>query len=95
MLDDTCHFLPCRSGEEADFPSGLLTSADNRDFLASTAFWSDKRPITSGLLRRLDIGKLAAHPGVSREYAHHVGERRCSPGITHHERSPDRERTIA
>lgn len=73
----------------------LLNSANSTDFLASMAFWSDAQPITSGLLGRLGIGKLAAHLGVSREYARHVKQRYCSPWIDRREPSPDRDPTVA
>jgi len=79
MLDDTVYFLDCASEEEAEFLSELLNSSDAISFLSSMVFWSDKRPITVDLLKRLHIGKLAKRLGRERDYRDFVARRQSSP----------------
>ncbi len=55
MLDDTCYFVSCRSIEEAEFVVELLNSEEAKILLESMIFWTNKRPITSELLKRLHI----------------------------------------
>ena len=59
VLDDTCYFVACQSEEEATFLSRLLNSEIAREFFSSLVFWDEKRPVTQGLLSRLDILALA------------------------------------
>ena len=73
VFDDTVYFLPCRSHAEASFLADLLNSAPAQEFYSSMVFWSDKRPITNDLLKRLDIGKLAAELGAIHTYESFVG----------------------
>lgn len=68
MLDDTINFLPCYSEREAMFIRDLLNSEPAREFLQSMITWSDKRPITIELLRRLSIQRLARVLGQSDLY---------------------------
>lgn len=68
VFDDTVYFLPCSGEEEAEFLSGLLNSPTATDFYSSMVFWSDKRPITVDLLRRLSLAKLAAEMGRMADY---------------------------
>src|SRR5690606_1301641 len=68
VFDDTVNFLPCRSQREAEFLCWLLNSPPAQEFYGSMVFWSDKRPITVDLLRRLSIARLAAELGRSEEY---------------------------
>jgi hypothetical protein len=82
VFDDTVYFLPCYSKDEAEFLSCLLNSSPAREFYGAMVFWSDKRPITVELLRRLDIARIAAELGRSEEYesfAGHHGEKTASP----------------
>ena len=65
VLDDTCYFLPCRSGRDARLLAELLNSDAARGFFHSLVFWDSKRPITAQLLRSLDIGRLAEEAGVA------------------------------
>ncbi|HYJ82054.1 MAG TPA: hypothetical protein VEW26_04315, partial [Allosphingosinicella sp.] len=60
MFDDTVYFLPFRSRDEALETLALLESAEARSFLNAMIFWDEKRPITAGILRRLDLEALAA-----------------------------------
>jgi hypothetical protein len=68
VFDDTVYFLPCQSEAEATFLSDLLNSPTAKDFYGSMVFWSDKRPITVDLLRRLSLARLAADAGRAAEY---------------------------
>ncbi len=60
VFDDTCYFLACATEAEARCLAGLLDAEPAREFYASQVFWDAKRPITTELLRRLDLAKLAA-----------------------------------
>ena len=68
MVDDTVYFLSCSAKDEAYFLADILNSEASLDFFDSMIFWSDKRPITIDLLKRLHIGKLAKYMGRSQEY---------------------------
>lgn len=68
VFDDTVYFLPCQTKEEADFLAELLNSYPAQEFYNSMIFWSDKRPITSEILKRLSIAKLAKSLGLISRY---------------------------
>lgn len=68
VFDDTITFLPCNSEDEADFLLEALSSQPATDFLKSMIWWDEKRPITSELLKRLDLRKLAAEIGRVAEF---------------------------
>ena len=68
VFDDTVYFLPCHSEAEADFLCSLLNSHGAGEFYKSMIFWSDKRPITVDLLKRLSLKKLAHDLGQSELY---------------------------
>ena len=59
VLDDTCYFIACKTRTEAFFIAQLLNSHIARDFFRAFLFWDEKRPITAGLLKRLDLLALA------------------------------------
>ena len=59
MTDDTVYFLPCESGFEAVYLHALLTSEDATALLEALIFWDEKRPVTSRILRLLDLERLA------------------------------------
>lgn len=59
VLDDTTYFLPCWSEHEARFIADMLSSDPAQQFLESMIFWSDKRPITIEILKRLDLHALS------------------------------------
>jgi methylase of polypeptide subunit release factors len=65
MLDDTCYYIPCKTEGEAVLIEELLNSQPAREFLDSLIFWDSKRPITSGILQRLNLLSLAQHLGKS------------------------------
>lgn len=59
LLDDTCYFIPCQSKNEAEIICDSLNSNLGREFFESYIFWDAKRPITTEILQRLNIGKLS------------------------------------
>ena len=59
MVDDTCYIIPCESEFEADLLYEALNSKIARNFFRSYIFWDSKRPITSSILKKLDILKLS------------------------------------
>lgn len=83
MLDDTSYFLSCASQAEAMFLARLLNAKDAQALLSSMTFWSDKRPITIELLKRLHIGKLAKHLGRGRDCRRFAAERHAAPLFAH------------
>ncbi|ARV57390.1 SAM-dependent methyltransferase [Nostocales cyanobacterium HT-58-2] len=72
VFDDTVYFLSCRSESEASFITALLNSQPAQEFLESMIFWSDKRPITIELLKRLNLRALAQVLGREGEYNSYV-----------------------
>jgi hypothetical protein len=70
VFDDTVYFLSCASEKEAIFLEQMLNSNPARQFYESLVCWSDKRPITVDLLKRLSLRNLAEHLGRSSEYVH-------------------------
>lgn len=68
VLDDTANFLPCWSEAEAHFIGKLLNSDPAQQFLESMIFWSDKRPITIEILKRLDLHALSVELGLESDY---------------------------
>ncbi len=68
VFDDTVYFLSCKTKEEAEFLAYLLNSKESRSYLESIIFWSNKRPITIDVLKRLSIAHLAKHLGEYDKY---------------------------
>ncbi len=64
VLDDTCYFVACKTRDEAFFIDELLNSDIAKDFFSAFIFWDEKRPITVGILKRLDILALARELGM-------------------------------
>lgn len=58
MLDDTCYFLSCESAKKAAVVSSLLNDPRCLCFLNSLLFKDSKRPITKGMLQRIDLKAL-------------------------------------
>ncbi len=69
VFDDTVTFLPCADETEARSLCAMLHSAGAQGFYESMITWSDKRPITAELLRRLDLVALAQTPALARASA--------------------------
>lgn len=68
VFDDTVYCLSARTKKEAIFLADLLNSEPCKAFLSSMVFWSEKRPITVELLKRVDLEKLASLLGRDDEY---------------------------
>lgn len=68
VFDDTVYFLPCWSEGESKFLAEILNSSIAKEFLGSMIFWSDKRPITADLLKRLSVDALARELRRENEY---------------------------
>lgn len=64
VLNDTCYFVPCESKEEAVYVQRLLHSEPAQELLGAFVFWNSKRPITVGLLGRLDLLAVAHEIGA-------------------------------
>lgn len=75
VLDDTCYFLPCGSRAEADCVHDLLRSEPAQELLGAFTFWDSKRPITVGLLSRLDLLAVAREVGADEGALASLGER--------------------
>jgi hypothetical protein len=69
VLDDTCYFLACETEAEARLLAELLASEPARELYGAFVFWDAKRPITTEILRRLDLRRLAELLGRGRELA--------------------------
>jgi hypothetical protein len=63
LVDDATYFLPCESEDQAKQITRLLNSMPAKEFFESFIFWDAKRPITSELLGRLGLQKLAEVSG--------------------------------
>jgi hypothetical protein len=68
VFDDTVYCLSAKTESEAIFLAELLNSKPCQAFLESMVFWSEKRPITVDLLKRVDLEKVAKRLGRSDEY---------------------------
>lgn len=64
VLDDTCYFVPCGSKAQAHCVHELLNSTPAQELLGAFAFWDSKRPVTAGLLNRLDLLTVAQELGA-------------------------------
>ena len=70
LFDDTVYFIGVTTEDEATFLAELLNSRPCREFLESMIFWTDKRPITVEILKRVDLEKVAIHLGRGARYEH-------------------------
>jgi hypothetical protein len=59
MFDDTCYFVPCRSPEQAAIVCALLNDRETAALIGSLVFRDSKRPITKGVLERIDLLALS------------------------------------
>jgi len=64
VLDDTCYFIPCSSEKEASFVRLLLDSDLAKRFLHALVFYDAKRPVTSDVLNRIDLKRVAERLGL-------------------------------
>lgn len=79
IFDDTIYFLSANSKEEATFLAEILNSEPAQSLLGSMVFWSDKRPITADVLKRLHLGRLSQRLGLEEKYQHFVAKRNNLP----------------
>jgi hypothetical protein len=69
VFDDTCYHVSFERPEAARLVADLLKDDRSRALLASLIFWDAKRPITTDVLQRLDLGKVAARSGNTAAFA--------------------------
>ena len=65
VLDDTCYFLPCPSQESAENIAWILNTPFAQELLSVFLFSDSKRPVTAGILQRVDLVALANEVGGS------------------------------
>lgn len=58
MLDDTCYLLPCQSAVEAAVLQALCNDPIALELIGALSFADAKRPVTKGLLQRLDLSAI-------------------------------------
>lgn len=58
MVDDTAYFLPFATREDAREAASYLNAPEALDFLRAHSFSDDKRPLTTELLRSIDMEAL-------------------------------------
>ncbi len=68
IFDDTVNFLSFETKSEALFILHLITSDPALEFFESMIFWDEKRPITTDILRRLSLQKVAQELGELEHY---------------------------
>jgi len=73
IFDDTVNFLSFESKEEAEFIYHLVTSKIALDFLDSMIFWDEKRPITTKILRKLNLAAVAKKLNMFSKYQQFQG----------------------
>lgn len=66
VFDDTVAFLAFADEAAARCAAELLASEPAQAFYGAQVFWSDKRPLTIALLKRLDLAAVARELGAKR-----------------------------
>lgn len=64
VFDDTVNFIGFDDKDAADAVHRLLMSDEAQRFLDAHIFWTDKRPVTTDILNRLNLEKLAEVEGT-------------------------------
>jgi hypothetical protein len=59
MLNDTCYFLACDSAEQAAHLAALCNDPKTLELLRALTFRDAKRPITKGVLQRINLDAIA------------------------------------
>lgn len=95
VFDDTVYFLSCETRDEARFLERILNSQPAREFYESMVFWSEKRPITVELLRRLDLHALSIECGLEQEYTRFTTSRARQRPLERASVGVDRSPTLA
>jgi hypothetical protein len=81
VLDDTCYHLSCESEGRARLIARLLNSDCSAELLSALVFRDAKRPITTDILERIDLGRLAVRLGLSSEWAASSLASSCQPAV--------------
>ncbi len=79
VFDDTCYHLSCDCEAEARLLTSMLNSDCSQELLGALVFWDAKRPITTEVLQRLDLRRVAARLGLAPEFDALTGAARASP----------------
>lgn len=61
LCDDTCYLLPCQSDIQACAIATILNSSSAQQLIGSISFEDAKRPITKGVLNRINFEEIANH----------------------------------
>ncbi len=80
VFDDTCYFVPCDSKDEAILVRDLLQSDPAQELLDALVFPDAKRPVTVGVLGRLDLLAVAREVGADErllELVHICNQNEC------------------
>ena len=64
VQDDTSYFVACGSRAEATLVRHLLEAESAQELLNALVFWDAKRPVTVGILGRLDLLAVARETGM-------------------------------
>ena len=83
LLDDTCYFLPCAHRLEAETLADMFNSETAREFFSAFTFWDAKRPITIGILERLNVVALAHELGQEGALSHLQDPEKSPNGRSH------------
>ncbi len=62
MLDDTCYLLPCGSAIEAAVLCATCHDPTVLELVQALSFADAKRPVTKGLLQRIDLSAILKQP---------------------------------
>ncbi len=81
LLDDTCYFLACHSKNEADFLTSLLNSNVAQAFFSAFIFWDAKRPVTAGILGKLNLSLLAQELDKNDEFQKYTRQKIIQPSL--------------
>ena len=64
MLDDTCYLLPCQTAVEAAVLAALCNDPVALELIRALSFPDAKRPVTKGLLQRIDLSAILMQADV-------------------------------
>jgi hypothetical protein len=74
VFDDTCYHLSCTSEDAARLLGELLRSEPASGLLRAFLFWDAKRPITTDVLQRLDLRRVATLLGRGERFGTLFGD---------------------
>lgn len=79
VFDDTCYHFSCECEADARLIASLLNAECSRELLGALIFWDAKRPITTEVLQRIDLRRVAMRLGLGSELDRFSGPVRPSP----------------